>query len=302
MIGGLRRREIATLLFGRDGSDYLGVLDEFRGSFRGSYKFLDLSLYQELLIADPVEAARVYWKETLYRAHLAASISLLRHYNWVEGAIVTFENGNLLACAACIRGLLESVADADFALRLVPNVLAHYAPAIRRAFKGERPVVLVQDPKLEEMLIHFSHARRTSKSDSTPSGHRARTTQEYLKYFSGRNAWAFEELYRTLCELTHPAADSVNLVLESQDEETGTACEVREFREGREFVALLVPHMGLMPEMFRLGVNTPVLILKILNRLPDTDLHHPIADLMQFEGTEWREISSKLSLPWDQPG
>src|SRR5262245_10437044 len=110
------RTSSAHIILG-DSARYLQVLDALRGSSRGQYRFLDPSAYQQMLFQQPVEAIRVYWKEVLYRAHIGASISLLRLRDWVEGALVALERRKYLTCIAGMRGLLESVADSEDSLR-----------------------------------------------------------------------------------------------------------------------------------------------------------------------------------------
>lgn len=291
----LSRTELARVIFGDSGHYYLPILDGFRGSFNNTYTFLDRELYTELLFQKPVEASRVYWKEMLYRAHLAASVSLLRHLDWVEGALIAVQHRNLLSCAAAIRGFVESVADSDEALRVVPNALADYALVVRQALEGREPVLLIQDAGLEYKLIHFTHARRAEKGEELPSVYRARTMQDYLKYFAGEKQTDVCGLYKFLCGLTHPTADSVNIFVDTDVRATETLCALRESRDIGELRAILAPYVPIMPDLFGLGINTPILILKIINRFPLPQLHNPIAELISIEGTEWTEISSKLS-------
>ena len=63
--------------------------------------------------------------------------------------------------------------------------------------------------ELEDTLIHFTHARKLSKGEDAPSTHRARQPWEYIKRIEEMNNNGVKELYSELCELVHPAADSV---------------------------------------------------------------------------------------------
>jgi hypothetical protein len=74
-----------------------------------------------------------------------------------------------------------------------------------------------------------------------------------------------------------------------------TRCTLRESRNIEDLGDMLTPYRNVMSDLFRLGVNTPVLILKVLNRLPLAEVHNPIAELMSIESPEWNEIVAKLS-------
>ena len=86
MPNGSSRREVLTvdgesiyLLVGR-------VLDDLERTPR-TYRFLANDEFAILLDRSVREAMLIYWREILYRTHLAAATSLIRFRQWVAGAI-----------------------------------------------------------------------------------------------------------------------------------------------------------------------------------------------------------------------
>jgi hypothetical protein len=76
-------------------------------------------------------------------------------------------DSNFLGFAACMRGLLESVADGYYALCRVPEPIARSAQRVNSVFVGNMPEDLpCPAEEVENALIHFTHARNLAKENN----------------------------------------------------------------------------------------------------------------------------------------
>lgn len=90
----------------------------------------------------------------------------------------------------------------------MPLTLAEHHRKIQAEVKGKGSGPVFLSGELENTLIHFTHARK--KTDGAPDSHKARPTWEYLKFIEGMKITGSKELYGHLCELVHPASESVS--------------------------------------------------------------------------------------------
>jgi hypothetical protein len=120
------------------------------------FEFMPIDEFQRLASSDFAEGAKVYWREILYRAHLAAVAALARHSRWIDSCLRNYSPGsNFLGFACCLRGLLESSSDIFYSLRGVPLTIAGSIVQVRQALMGELRTAGYASEKLENLLIHF---------------------------------------------------------------------------------------------------------------------------------------------------
>ena len=277
----------------------LGSKDHHLESFLRSIDSLDLSSlhteyafettdnYRQRLKTSPREAARVYWREMLYRCHFSGVASILRTRCWFRAISDATRSANALSFAASLRGCLESSADATASLGKVPRALAHLHPVIEEALAG-RCERLKTCKELEDELIHFSHARFIGRKEDqdVPIGHRARKTHEYLKALEGQGVPNVRDLYRTLSDLAHPAASTVFLWLTFSDN-SGRICANR---ESAVIEGILQAHDSILLDLASSGFNPGILLLRLLNEFSMYELHTPRLDgwnLSNING--WKE-------------
>ena len=114
------------LVLNRDGVRFVELVDDLGlERLETRYAFSDEEEYRELLVRDLSEGMRVYWTETLQRAHLAAVTAILRSRRWLSGVVHAAAENNFLIFSASLRGLMESAADASTAFLGTPLTLAH---------------------------------------------------------------------------------------------------------------------------------------------------------------------------------
>ena len=236
------------------------------------YSFMDVDEYADLLHRDVSESMRVYWSETLERAHIAAVTAILRSRRWLSAVLSAEADNNALAFATAFRGLMESSADTTTALIGTPLTLAHHYPTITDCLSGLTTTV-VTSPELEDKLIHYSHGRHIKKSErpSVPQSHRALLVQEYLSVFENLNA-SVAQSYRYLCDLTHPGAPSVFMWLKAVDTK-GSELILSTEQDKAIIGSFLELYTTVVLDVLMFAFNAPVLVLNTLNYFPIQKLH-----------------------------
>jgi hypothetical protein len=126
--------------------------------FSSRYRFEDPKKFERRIHDRTYSAAQiqqVYWREILFRAHMAAGVSLLRNARWMEGAAREYGASNFLAWTACLRGLIEAIGDSMYAFQRITLTLAHNHRAIRRCLEGKESKTEFIPHEIEDALIHL---------------------------------------------------------------------------------------------------------------------------------------------------
>ena len=173
-----------------------GISEEWRYEFMPEDQFMQL---------DPDAAARVYWREMIYRSEVVALASAFKAARWVEA--VEESRSNYYSFTSSLRGAIESFADSVYTLKYVPLTLARDHCAISKQLRG-RSLVLTTHGPLEERLLHFVQAKRFAPKVAIPDPevHRARTVRQYLEAF---DIEPVHRLYSYLCGVVHPAYEGL---------------------------------------------------------------------------------------------
>ena len=259
-----------------DGARFVEIVDDLGlDRLETRYTIMDDEEYKNLLERDLGEGMRVYWTETLGRAHLASATAILRSRRWLSGVEQALAENNLLLFAAALRGLIESAADASTALIGTPLTLAQFHSAITESLEGRATSLLISS-EVENELIHYSHARRLKRTEraNAPPTHEARQAQQYLQIFGDLNAEKVKRCYSDLCDLTHPGASSVTMWLDT-DDPTGSEFRLST-RQDQTLIASFLQRYPTIPlELLMFAFNGPVITLNVLNYFAIEDLHTP---------------------------
>ena len=261
------------------------------------YSFMEIDEYESLLHRDVGEGMRVYWSETLERAHIAAVTAILRSRHWLSAVLSAESERNALAFAAAFRGLMESAADTTTALLGIPLTLAHHYPTIANSLSGLATAV-VTSSELEDELIHYSHGRHIKKSerDSTPKTHWARSVHEYLAVFENLNADSAARCYRYLCDLTHPGAPSVLMWLTAVDSK-GSELNLSTEQDEAIITSFWDRYEALVLDVLMFAFNAPILVLNTLNYFTISKLHTQELLNHDLDGLPaWRQVKSELEV------
>ena len=291
--------ETVELIFGQYARQVLPGMYSVAESLEGyKYSFIEVDELGKLLQDNYQEGLRVYWFELLSRAHLAATTSILRNLRWVNGALVAYEQRNFLLFSAAFRGYLESAADAVYALQQIPKNLADNFQEIRLILDRSPKAKARLFPELEEILLHYSHARNPKKVRSDektygiklPESHSAATTRKYLDSLGSA---LVHDCYSELCELSHPAALSVWCFFLTADHDTYILSNDTDKRLIEQFCS---KYHNIFPEALYLPFNSALITLKVLNAFEVKEFNIPTVDKIDFERVPlWQKIKPLLS-------
>jgi hypothetical protein len=255
------------------------------------YTYMPSSEYRTL--ADPVERSRIYWYEILERAHFGAIASLARAEAWIRAMDAAATSENFLAFAASFRGLIEATADARFALGDVPMELATTFRLAHDAVSGKAKLMALA-PDLENDLIHFSHARKSKRNESSPETHAAKAMREYLQALQGAPTGPLFTCYEELCNITHPAAHSVLYLVEKA---TDGSLVFSPRADERAIVDLCARAGTVVTFCVSESLFCPTIILRIINRFGLRALQTPAADAVPLDEVPlWRDVVTQLAV------
>jgi hypothetical protein len=165
--------------------------------------------------------------------------------------------------ASC-RGLVEAVGDSMHALMPVGLTIAEHHRPISAALLAVDGQDLFVNRELEDMLIHFSHARRITKSDKdAPPSHRAKHTAEYIALLDSMKIPGVTDLYSELCEFMHPAASSVSCMFVPSDDGLGGRIDLQ--HDARVIKDLLTRHRPAFRELLMPAFNPILLTFRVLD-------------------------------------
>ncbi|CAN7770280.1 hypothetical protein LJR245_007497 [Rhizobium leguminosarum] len=202
----------AKALFGDAAEIYGSIINEIEPFLvRDCYKFEPLDQFEQRSAERTVsEINRVYWIEMLQRAHMASVAAIARTCRWVDVAVREYDAANIFGWSSAARSIIEAAGDAGEGLAAVPRTLADHKLMIQGCLSGSS-TTLHTSAELEDLLIHFSHARKIAKGEIAPDSHRAKSSAAYVDFVTRMNVGDVRPLYAKLCEIVHPASTSVAL-------------------------------------------------------------------------------------------
>lgn len=256
-----------------------------------AYDLMPNDEFDEIMKTDSRRANRIYWREMLSRSHWAASLCMVRSHRWMVGVVSGYEAKNLMHFSACLRGFIESSADANDSLNPIAATIADNHHIIMKAVHGDLHDVY-QSKELEDRLIHFTHARRTSKGDDAPETHKAKTGSEYMAKVQV-DAPEVKDLYARLCDITHPGATSV--LSYSAWNEDGTSVYFLPSREAYVIDEIVQGSKRSIPVVAALGITPSLAVLKVLNEMRVPGLRTTALNQVRFDGMPaWEDIKRSL--------
>ncbi|WP_353646129.1 hypothetical protein [Mesorhizobium sp. WSM2239] len=283
-----------STVFGKTSEIYGRIINDIAPDLiKEKYTFEELSEFERKSLNEETGreySGRVYWTEMLNRAHMASVASVFRTTRWIEVAIREHEAGSLYGCASACRSLIESAGDIGHSLSPVAHTLARIKEAVKAEISGHAPDAMIISKELEDSLIHFSHARKVAKTEIAPDSHKAMQTFKYIDYVDRMKIPGVKPLYAKLCEIVHPAADSVSVTFVSED----GAWLADPRNESAVLETLLSERRSTLSGVVMASYNAPLLILKTLHSF---DLFTKLSGLRKYgfdDIPEWQKIASAL--------
>ncbi|MEK4511116.1 hypothetical protein [Paenibacillus sp. FSL K6-2524] len=245
-------------LFGLLHNDIIKKMVHKKYYYTSSGKYLN-TLYND---RDIKLANKIYWDEMLLRAHFASVTSIMRNEKWLNGIILSIETCNYLLFAASLRGFLESVTDSYYSLN-TPLDLACNFKNIKLAVNGELNRLLLAG-NLEEKLIHFQFASKSNaNSDSV---HKPLYASKYIELFDEYSDFNTKGLYIKLCEVVHPAQDSISHFMSTINESENFEYSITDTSLDKYYInAIIYDYSQVIINLLKMSINAPILSLRILN-------------------------------------
>ena len=251
-----------------------------------TYEFFPPEDFERLLIHEPPRAQRIYWHELVGRAHFAAVSSILRSAQWLKGVQASPEQNLYLPFCANLRSLIESAADSLTGVSGVAQTFAENRAAVNKALGMQSSQIMISR-ELEDQLIHFSHGRKLTKDEVAPQSHSAKSARSYIEQLERLGLAQAHTVYGLLCQVTHPAADSVSHFL-SQTGDSEFALFPHNDRVA--IAALIQKHETFLHTLLRYAFNQPIILLRVL-------LH---IDLRQYHSREIARLNLSAMPGWQK--
>lgn len=283
-------------------TNYL-MLERFYENLGGhEYKISDLGYYLNSVFVEGIgikKEMQIYWLELLERLHLAATLSLLRHREWMQGIVAGIQMNNYILFAASLRGYLESTADCYYSLKDKPGILVDNYKNIKLAIEGNLNGDLIAQ-EFEESLIHFYAARKTERNpEFNPTYLNPKTNRKYLESLDGENVVLKDELYSELCEVTHPARNSTHLFVKETYNHPNSIIKITTEQGETSINNLFFKYNNVISAMWDHSVNICLICLDVLNTFDRNIVYTGALDeqyiKMRLDGLkEWQEYKQKI--------
>jgi hypothetical protein len=267
--------------------------------FNYTYSIQDNSIFASN--KNVIEMQKLYWQEMLQRAHWAALSALLRNLQWLKGVDSSNREKNFLAFASNLRALLESCGDSLHALQMVAPTLAEHNKVIKDILVGRgdpNKVYIIKD--LENSLIHFSYARKVTKTEKIahhiPEYQIAKQTVEYLKILDNKiENGPISQLYSWLCQFGHPSGYSTMYLFESGYSEPHHILRYIKDADEKQISGLYKEFNEEIVNALMLGLNPSLIILKTINHFAYKPVYTDFADKVDLSQlNSWIKIDEKL--------
>lgn len=266
------------------------------------YIIHDIDYFKNAISTNMVSLQKVYWEEILQRTHWAGLSSLIRNLQWIRGTATAIKDNNLLSFTANLRCLIESSGDNLLSLLNVPSTLADNFTNISKCLNGSvegKKMYISQE--LEEILIHFSYARRITQEEKITHGkmpkyQNAKPSSEYLKRLDCKvDNGPIADLYSILCQFAHPAAHSIHYLFESEFDKEKYEFKYSKNADEQYIDRILSEYNDEIIQALQYGFNPGILTLKTLNFFDYELTKTPYIDTINLgEMKAWTDIKIKM--------
>lgn len=175
----------------------------------------------------------------------------------------------------------------------MPLTLAQLNRKIKAEIDGKGAGPMMISSELEDTLIHFTHGRKLSKGEDVPRTHRAKQPWEHIRRIEEMNIDGVKELYSELCELAHPAADSVSTWFFLEGDRFGAKSNSQPSQPSQ--LDVNASHASrILSEVLMAAYNSPIITLRVLHKF---GLFSQIEALRKYQLDEipaWRKINALL--------
>jgi hypothetical protein len=189
--------------------------------------------------------------------------------------------------------MTEAAGDVVHSLGAVPETLAGCSSKVCAALHGKSSEFVLSSD-LENALIHFQFSRRLNKGEKAPATHKAESPTMYIETINHPD-YSVKELYSELCQVVHPAAQSMQWFTEMSQE----GWTLAQPQDAEHILDLCLRHKGSIEWIQTQSVNTTIFILQVLNAFP-----LPIVRTKSVQAINMKSIGlhSKIKAAFEQNG
>lgn len=268
-------------------------------ALKARYFFEDHDSFEEKLttgLYKSEEFNQIYWKEILFRSHISILSSLLRTCRLIDATATEYGTSNLPGWASCARALLENVGDSIDVLEYIPCTISENYHLINRCILGKMDRAICTAEELEEKLIEFMYARKPGRDEKgkIPATHIAKPTQYYIKTLEKYQIGDVSSLYKQLCELSHPAAASVQYMFSSNDE--GKSFYINDQNDGVALKLILEEHSSSFDGLMMVTFNAILISFRLLDEFNLFPKIPPLRDVNFDNIPLWSKVKENLKL------
>lgn len=259
-------------IFGQGAKEFSALASRIEAELSArpvSYKYFPLEDFSRLMVNDPAQAQHIYWYELVGRAHFAAASSILRSAQWVKGVLIAHDGNLYLPFCANLRSLIESAADSLAGVAGAAQTFSENSNSVNDSLKFKSNLIVI-NRELEDHLIHFSHGRKLEKGDGAPQYHSAKSARSYIDQLESLGLAQAHTLYGLLCQVTHPASDSVSHFLSVKGDVEFTLFP---HNDRAAITALIQRHEALLHALLCYAFNQPIILLRVLLHLDLPEYH-----------------------------
>lgn len=267
-----------------------GMISEELRKNRYGYVYMSMEAFQLLGKEKGVEWINEYMThETLQRIFIATLTGYLRQHKWIEGICQGIKLNNYLLFASSARGFLEAASDYYDALEVIPLVLAEQYKLFVKALNGKVNDMIIGFNDIENRLLHFQEAnKRDGKNNSNLI---PKTAKEYMESKNLKEMDLYS-CYGELCEVTHPAKQSLEYFLEENDNFVYT---IKLEKDKYKINAFLIKYASKYSELLMRTENLCIIIFKIINLFNIKELYLIAADKIDTRTIKlWEKIESYI--------
>lgn len=267
------------------------------------YTIHDIDYFKNTISKNQKDFQRIYWEEILQRAHWAGLSSLIRNLQWIKGTATSIKDNNLLSLTANLRCLIESSGDNLLSHLNVPATLADNFSNISKCLKGNtEEKTMYTSEELEEILIHFSYARKITSEEKNlqgkmPKYQNAKPAGEYLKRLDNNvGNGPVADLYSILCQFAHPAAHSVHYLIHMSFDNIKYEFKYSQNADKEYIDRILIGYSDEIIKSLQYGFNPGILTLKTLNFFDYELTKTKYLDTIDLgEMKMWTDIKNKIT-------
>lgn len=290
-------RDIESV-FGKHTSYYILLSKQvLPHALKARYYFEDHEIFEQKSRTGnykPHQINQIYWRELLFRAHISVSSSLLRTCRLMDATAREYGNSNLPGWASCARALIESVGDSVDILQHIPITVSENYHSIAWCIGGKEDRALHAALDLEEKLIEFIYARKLKSGEkgNIPESYIAKPTRYYIETLEKFQIGDINALYSELCELSHPAAASVQYMFSSDDE--GRSFCIRDQNDRDALNGILKNHRSSFEGLMMVAFNSIFISFWLLDGF---DLFPRIPPIRKVDFSNiplWKKVEDNL--------